>query len=90
MRTAQAWCTASSPATTLAREALALAESLAGLEPAAVSAAKRAVRHGMDAPLGQWAGDGGAAGGAGDGGDGLSTKGAKGHEEVGEGEGTLG
>ena len=36
-------------------EALALAESLAGLEKisAAVSAAKRAVRHGMDAPLGR-------------------------------------
>ena len=35
----------------LAGEAQALAESLAGLEPAAVSAAKRAIRHGMDAPL---------------------------------------
>ena len=37
----------------LAGEAIALAESLAALEPAAVSAAKRAVRHGMDAPLGR-------------------------------------
>ena len=35
----------------LAGEALALAEALAGLEPAVVSAAKRAIRHGMDAPL---------------------------------------
>ena len=37
----------------LAREAMALAESLAALDPAAVSAAKRAIRHGMDAPLGR-------------------------------------
>ena len=39
------------PRDDLARESLALAESLARLEPAAVSAAKRAIRHGMDAPL---------------------------------------
>ena len=39
------------PRDDLAREATALAESLAALEPAAVSAAKRAIRHGMDAPL---------------------------------------
>ena len=37
----------------LAGQALALAEALAGLEPAAVSAAKRAIRQGMDTPLGR-------------------------------------
>ena len=41
------------PRDDLAREAMALAESLAALDPAAVSAAKRAIRHGMDAPLGR-------------------------------------
>ena len=40
----------------VARDALAgrrwhWPEALAGLEPAVVSAAKRAIRHGMDAPL---------------------------------------
>ncbi len=35
----------------LAGEAMALAERLAGLEPGAVSAVKRAIRHGMDGPL---------------------------------------
>ena len=37
----------------LAGEAQGLAESLAALEPRAVSAAKRALRHGMDGPLGR-------------------------------------
>ena len=41
------------PRDDLSREAMALAESLAALDPAAVSAAKRAIRHGMDAPLGR-------------------------------------
>ncbi len=41
------------PRDALAGEAQGLAESLAALEPAAVSAAKRAIRHGMDGPLGR-------------------------------------
>ena len=39
------------PRESLAREADAAAQALAALEPAAVSAAKRAIRHGLDAPL---------------------------------------
>ena len=39
------------PRESLARDADAAAQALAALEPAAVSATKRAIRHGLDAPL---------------------------------------